>query len=93
MEASFFKELHSCHDEGGNMPNGCCDIVHQSIRHDENTQITFQSIDPPEQIILYTIEYTHLVQTSIKSIFVDNSYLLRSLTVPDWLARYQSFLL
>lgn len=92
VEAALFEELHSCCD-GMEMPTGCCEMEHEVIQHDDNTPISFQSVDPPEQVLLYTITYPSLVRVVIRSTFVDNTYLLHPLTVPDRLARYQSFLL
>lgn len=93
VETALFKDLHSCCGEETEMPSGCCDLEHEIVKHDDNTQISFQSLDPPEQIVLYTIEYPLFVQTIIQTTFVDSTYLLLSMTVPDRLARYQSFLL
>ena len=93
VETAVFEDLHACCGEETEMPSGCCDFEHEILKHDDNTQISFASLDPPEQILLHTIEYPSFVQTIIQSTFVDNTYLLRSLTVPDRLARYQSFLL
>ena len=93
VETAIFKDVHSCCGEDSEMPSGCCDFEREILKHDDNTPISLQSVDPPEQIVLYTIEYPSFVQTIIRSTFVDNTYLLRSLTVPDRLARHQSFLL
>ncbi|MDW3212157.1 MAG: hypothetical protein R8N23_19970 [Reichenbachiella sp.] len=92
VETAFFEELHSC-CEGMDMPTPCCELEHEVVQHDDNTQISFQSVDPPEQVLLYTITYPSLVRVVIRSTFIDNTYLLHPLTVPDRLTRYQSFLL
>ena len=93
IEAGLFKELHSCCGGETEKPSGCCDLEQEILQHDENTQISFQSIDPPEQVLLQTIEIPTLVQVFIQDNFVDHSYLIHPLTVPDRLARHQSFLL
>ena len=92
-ETAVFEQVHPCCGEETGMPSECCDFEHEILKHDDNTQISFQSLDPPEQILLYTLEYPPFVQQTITTTFVDNTYLLRSLTVPERLARYQSFLL
>lgn len=93
VETAIFNDLHSCCGEETEVPSGCCDLEHEILKHDDNTQISFQSIDPPEQVLLQTIEFPLFAQVRIQDNFVDHSYLIHPLTVPDRLARYQSFLL
>lgn len=92
VETAIFEELHSC-CEGMDMPTPCCELEHEVVQHDDNTQISFQSVDPPVQLLLYTIDPPSLIEVIIQSNFVDKTHLLRPLTVPDRLSRHQSFLL
>jgi len=92
IESTFSKELHSC-CEGTEAPVGCCDMEHQLVQHDDNTLISSQTIDPPSQILLHTVEYPSHIASIIHNNFVRNNYLLRTLTVPDLVIRHQSFLI
>ena len=93
IEVSYTEDMHSCCGDGSEMPTECCEMEQEIVKHDENVLVSFQNIEPPSQVVLYSVDYPHLTELVIEQNPTINNILLPPLAVPERLSRYQSFLI